>query len=75
MDIPEADPCIGKIEGFAKFGRIQPDILPCEERCDNFNRVDNSFSEAMAQYEANRCLKCPLRVQLETPKVWTAYTK
>lgn len=75
VDIPEADPCIGKIEGFAKFGRIQPDILPCEERCDNFNRVDNSFSEAMAQYEANRCLKCPLRVQLETPKVWTAYTK
>ena len=74
-DLPPADPCIGKIEGFANFGRIKPDILSCEERRDNFDRVDNSFSEAMAQYEAGRCLKCPLRCQLHKPKMWTAYVK
>ena len=50
-------------------------MLSCEERRDNFNRVDNSFSEAMAKYEAGRCLKCPLRCQLHKPKMWTAYVK
>ena len=74
-DLPPADPYIGKIEGFANFGRVKPDILSCEERRDNFNRVDNSFSEAMAKYEAGRCLKCPLRCQLHKPKMWTAYVK
>ena len=74
-DLPPADPYIGKIEGFAHFGRVKPDILSCEERRDNFNRVDNSFSEAMAKYEAGRCLKCPLRCQLHKPKMWTAYVK
>jgi NADPH-dependent glutamate synthase beta subunit-like oxidoreductase len=74
-DLPDADPHIGKIEGFANFGRIKPDILSCADRCDNFNRVDNSFSEDMAKYEAARCLKCPLRCQLHKPKMWTAYVK
>jgi NADPH-dependent glutamate synthase beta subunit-like oxidoreductase/Pyruvate/2-oxoacid:ferredoxin oxidoreductase delta subunit/ferredoxin len=74
-DLPDADPHIGKIEGFANFGRIKPEILSCADRCDNFNRVDNSFSEDMAKYEAARCLKCPLRCQLHKPKMWTAYVK
>ena len=60
---------------YTSFGRVKPDILSCEERRDNFNRVDNSFSEAMAKYEAGRCLKCPLRCQLHKPKMWTAYVK
>lgn len=72
-DLPEADPHIGKIEGFAFEKRVKPSILSCEERRDNFDRVDNSFSEDEARAEAGRCLKCPLRCQLHKPKVWTAY--
>lgn len=75
VDIPAGDPYIGKVDGFGKLERVQPDILPVEERCDNFNRVDNSFSEEAAREEAARCLKCPLRCQLEKPKMWTAFVK
>jgi NADPH-dependent glutamate synthase beta subunit-like oxidoreductase len=74
-DLPPADPHIGKIEGFAAKERVKPSILPCAERRDNFNRVDNSFTEEQAQAEATRCLKCPLRCQLHKPKMWTAYVK
>ena len=73
VDLPAADPHIGKIEGFAYKERVKPDILPCEQRKDNFNRVDNSFTEEQAKAEAARCLKCPLRCQLHKPKMWTAY--
>ena len=75
VDIPAADPHIGQIEGYGKLERVKPSILSVEERCDNFNRVDNSFSEEEAKAETVRCLKCPLRCQLETPKMWTAYVK
>lgn len=74
-DLPPADPHIGKIEGFAALDRVKPDILSCEERRDSFDRVDNSFSEEMAQAEVQRCLKCPLRCQLDKEQVWTAYVK
>ena len=75
VDIPDDDPCIGVIEGFPTFERVQPNILSREERRDNFNLVDNSFSEEAARYEASRCLKCPLRIRFNKPKMWTAYVK
>ena len=73
VDIPAADPYIGQIQGFGKRERVQPEILPCAERIDNFNRVDNSFTEDQAKAEATRCLKCPLRCQIQKTKLWTAY--
>ena len=75
VDVPPADPHIGKIEGFAALDRVKPDILPCEKRRDSFDRVDSSFTEEAAQAEAARCLKCPLRCQLDREQMWTAYVK
>lgn len=66
---------IGKIEGFAYKERVTPEICSCEQRKDNFEQIDYSFSEEKAREEASRCLKCPLRCQLHKPKMWTSYAK
>ena len=72
-DVPEGDPYIGRIEGFAEEPRQHANITPCEERRCSFVRVDNNFTEEQAKAEAARCLKCPLRLQLHRTKLWTEY--
>ncbi|MBR1780743.1 MAG: FAD-dependent oxidoreductase [Oscillospiraceae bacterium] len=72
-DVPEGDPYIGRIEGFAEEPRQHANITPCEERRCSFVRVDNNFTEEQAKAEAVRCLKCPLRLQLHRTKLWTEY--
>ncbi len=74
-DLPPADPYIGEKKDFAFIERVKPDILSCDERKNNFSKVDHSFTEEQAKEEAGRCLKCPLRCQLKKNKVWTAYVK
>lgn len=75
VKLPQVSANIGKIEKFAFKERCAPDILTKEQRRGNFQCVDQSFSENSARAEASRCLKCPLRCQLQKPKTWTAYTK
>ena len=75
VDIPDPDASIGKQEGFPAFGRVEPEVLSCAQRCDNFQLVDRSFSEEQARFEAARCLQCPLRTQLRKPRLWTDYLK
>lgn len=75
VDMPAANPNIGKIEGFAGMERYKLNTLSCAERCDNFSRVDGGMTEEQAKAETARCLKCPLRTKLCTPKMWTAYVK
>ncbi len=67
------DPYLGPMEGFAELPRQKANITPCEERCRSFVRVDNNFTEEQARQEAVRCLKCPLRLQIERTKLWTQY--
>lgn len=74
-DTPPADPCIHKIPGFAQQERAQPAVLPAQARRDSFAVVDGGYTEEQAQAEAARCLKCPLRTQIHTVKMWTAYQK
>ena len=38
--------------------------LPVEERGDNFEQVELGFTEPMALKEANRCLRCSLRLDI-----------
>lgn len=73
VDVPEADPFIGRIDHYAELSRVEPDITPCEERQCSFVRVDNNFTEEQAKAEAVRCLKCPLRTKIHRTKLWTAY--
>ncbi len=41
--------------------------MPTQERCDNFTTVELGFTKEMAVKEAERCLKCDLRLQISAP--------
>lgn len=73
VDLPPASPEIGKIEGFACRERARSAVLPPDQRRDSFAVVDGGYTEEQARAEAARCLKCPLRTQIQTVKLWTAY--
>lgn len=73
IDRPPMEPYIGRIEGYAALPRAEADITPCEERKACFVQVDRNFTEEQAKAEAVRCLKCPLRTQIQKTKLWTAY--
>ena len=66
-------PDIGRQEGFADLRRIHARLRPAEERRGSFAAVDLGCAEAQAGAEARRCLSCPLRTQIDTPPLWTAY--
>jgi NADPH-dependent glutamate synthase beta subunit-like oxidoreductase len=60
----ELNPYIGQVEDFAKMNRVDiPKISP-NNRKDNFEMVENCFSEEQARKEAMRCLRCDLRLKI-----------
>ncbi len=61
------DPWMGREEGFAAHGRVTMPLLPLEERHTGFAEVHLGYDEQMAQQEANRCLRCDYRLQIESP--------
>lgn len=67
------DPFIGSVDGYADLPRVETDIAPCEERECSFVKVDRNFTEEQAKAEALRCLKCPLRIQIQKTRLWTAF--
>ncbi len=73
VEVPPPDPYLGPMEDFAGLPRQNPDITPSVERRSSFLCVDNNFSEAAAKAEAVRCLKCPLRLQIDQTMLWTQY--
>ncbi len=50
---PEAEP--------VKTPRARMDLLPVERRRNNFNEVEQSWTESVALCEAKRCLRCDFR--------------
>ncbi len=72
------DPWLGQEEGFAKKQRVQIPYLPLEERLQDFSLVELSFDEKMAVEEANRCLRCDLRLELSPvilpPEKWLEFS-
>jgi len=58
------DPWLGQEEGFAKKRRVQIPYLPLEKRLQDFSLVELAFDEEMALEEANRCLRCDLRLEI-----------
>jgi formate dehydrogenase (NADP+) beta subunit len=70
----KASPSIGQIEGFAALHRIEVEVLPADCRKDNFDLVNLGICSDQVCEEANRCLQCDLRLQLEEPRIWSDYT-
>ncbi len=66
--VEEPATCLGRDEDFGQWPRQQMPKLPIEERLNSFAQVELGFGEGMAVYEAKRCLRCDLRLQLGKPK-------
>ena len=55
---------LGRDEGFAHFKRIHEEMMPVEECLKGFEEVEIVFDEEKALEEANRCLRCQLRLTI-----------
>ncbi|MFO7889094.1 MAG: FAD-dependent oxidoreductase [bacterium] len=60
----EGDPYLGYDENFPKQKKAKRKTLPVEQRLDSFSQVDQCFTEEQLKNEANRCLKCQLRLKI-----------
>ncbi len=69
------DPHIGTIEGFATLLRQEMAIKPVDERKTNFEPIYAGLSVEQAGCEAERCLQCDLRCDLQTVKNFNAYAQ
>ena len=68
-----ADPHIGRIEGFAARGRVQPCLRDGTQRRTDFQSVEGKLESETAACEAARCLQCDLRLQLGRNRFWNEY--
>jgi NADPH-dependent glutamate synthase beta subunit-like oxidoreductase len=60
----EASPWLGPVQGFANLSRAQMPCLPVRQRM-GFTQVEKGLSVQRAVEEANRCLQCQLRFQIQ----------
>ena len=60
----ENDPKIGKLEGFAFLERVETPKINPKIRIKNFEMVESCYSEKQAKQEAERCLRCDLRLDI-----------
>jgi len=58
---------LGREEDFLQRRRAEMPTLPIEKRLGNFAEVELGFDEKMAVEEANRCLRCDLRLLISQP--------
>jgi formate dehydrogenase beta subunit len=71
--VEKADSYLGRCAGFGCLKRVRTEILPPEERKDNFALVDRGVIEEDVLKEAGRCLQCDLRMQIAGPRLWGDY--
>lgn len=73
----EPNPWLGRVENFAYKKRVQTPLLPIEKRWANFSPVELGYDEKMACEEANRCLRCDLRLKIrqapQPPGKWLQF--
>jgi len=64
--IPEEpeNPWLGREEGFADKEKTQMPTLAADKRVSNFSQVECGFDEETVVEEANRCLRCQLRLKI-----------
>ena len=64
----ELSPCLGMEEDFGRLPRQQMPCLALNGLLNNFAEVELGFDEEAAVSEAERCLRCDLRLQIGKPK-------
>jgi len=78
IELEKFDPWLGQEEGFAEKRRVRIPYLSLEERFQDFSLVELGFNEEMALEEANRCLRCDLRLQISPvvlpPEKWLEFS-
>jgi NADH dehydrogenase FAD-containing subunit len=67
VTLEKPNPWLGREEDFAFRHRAKMPTLPVERRRGNFAEVELGFDEKKALYEAKRCLRCDLRLQIVQP--------
>jgi NADPH-dependent glutamate synthase beta subunit-like oxidoreductase/Pyruvate/2-oxoacid:ferredoxin oxidoreductase delta subunit len=67
VTVEKSSPWLGREEDFAFRQRAEMPALAIEERRGNFVEVELGFDEKTALAEANRCLRCDLRLQITQP--------
>jgi NADPH-dependent glutamate synthase beta subunit-like oxidoreductase/ferredoxin len=60
----ETNPKMGAVEGFAGLSRVEVPKRPVEERKNSFEAVELGYNEEGARREADRCLRCDLRLDI-----------
>jgi hypothetical protein len=65
MDLTAAPLELGRVEGFADLPRLEPEP-PASERRD-LHTVDPGLGPELARREADRCLRCDLRLGYRMP--------
>jgi formate dehydrogenase beta subunit len=67
VDTENPNHFLGREEGFADRLRIPEPCLPTRERLSSFAEVELGFGESEAIQEAERCLRCDLRLLFNKP--------
>ncbi len=65
----EADRWLGREEGFADMKRVEMPQLPLERRLQDFSLVELGLNREEAIKEANRCLRCDLRLTISPTRL------
>jgi len=77
LDATELDIKFGQIEGFFDLPRIHVPHLPIDEATNCFELVEKSYTLTDAVHEAERCLRCDLRLHIRTvpppPELWLEF--
>jgi hypothetical protein len=61
--IETPDGYLGTVEDFSRLARARVPSIPIDERMNpSFPEVEAAFDEETARAEANRCLRCGLRL-------------
>jgi len=72
-DVWDTNPYIGREEDFNRRRKVHPILLAPTER-GNWNEVEKGYEDAMARFEAGRCLKCNLAADIQDmvlpPEAW-----
>ena len=69
----ERDPKIGQRSGFSRLKREQAACRPAQQRVADFQPVSLGLSETQAAAEAERCLQCDLRKDIQPVRLWMEY--
>ncbi len=69
----ERDPKIGQRSGFSRLRREQAACRPAQQRVADFQPVSLGLSETQAAAEAERCLQCDLRKDIQPVRLWMEY--